>query len=158
MIRRAVAADAPQLLMLMRQLAEFEGYDDRFAVTVDALLERGFSPQRTPEFIAWVAELEGKLVGYAVIYVVPFTFDLRPTLVLKELFIDTTARGRHFGAGLMHAVIEHGRSLDARLVRWQVLPSNESAKSFYRRHGAQADADWENWYLDLSSRGTGDLG
>ena len=34
MIRRAVAADAPQLLSLMRGLAQFEGYDDRFAVTV----------------------------------------------------------------------------------------------------------------------------
>ncbi len=42
MIRRAVASDAPQLLSLMRGLARFEGYDDRFAVTVEVLLERGF--------------------------------------------------------------------------------------------------------------------
>jgi GNAT superfamily N-acetyltransferase len=151
MIRRAVAADAPQLLSLMRGLAQFEGYDDRFAVTVDALLERGFS-SRPPEFIAWVAELEGKLLGYAVIYVIPFTFDLRPTLVLKELFIDATARGRNLGHGLMDAVIEHGRSLNARLIRWQVLPSNEPAKGFYGQLGASVDADWENWFLDLDRR------
>ena len=43
MIRRALASDAPQLLSLMRGLARFEGYDDRFAVTVEALLERGFA-------------------------------------------------------------------------------------------------------------------
>ncbi len=152
MIRRAVAADAPQLLSLMRGLARFEGYDDRFAVTEAALLERGFSLQRPPEFFAWVAELEGKLVGYAVIYVIPFTFDLRPTLVLKELFIDETARGRNFGHGLMQAVIEHGRSINARLIRWQVLPSNEPAKNFYRQHGAQVDGDWDNWFLDLDRR------
>src|SRR5687768_4636044 len=141
MIRRALASDAPQLLSLMRGLAQFEGYADRFAVTEDALLERGFSPQRPPEFIAWVAEIDGKLLGYAVIYVIPFTFDLRPTLVLKEQFIDSTARGRNLGHGLMHAVIEHGRSVDARLIRWQVLPSNEPAKNFYRQHGADVDAD-----------------
>lgn len=152
MIRRAVAADAPQLLSLMRGLAQFEGYDDRFAVTVDALLERGFSPQRPPEFLAWVAEVDGKLLGYAVIYVIPFTFDLRPTLVLKELFIDSAARGRNFGHGLMQAVIEHGRSVNARLIRWQVLPSNEPAKNFYRQQKACADADWENWFLDLDRR------
>jgi len=149
MIRRAVATDAPQLLALMHGLAQFEGYDDRFAVTVDALLERGFSPQRPPEFIAWVAEVEGKLLGYAVIYVIPFTFDLRPTLVLKELFIDSAARGRNLGHGLMQAVIEYGRSVNARLIRWQVLPGNEPAKGFYRQHVASVDADWENWFLDL---------
>ncbi len=152
MIRRAVAADAPQLLSLMRGLAQFEGYDDRFAVTVDALLERGFSPQRPPEFIAWVAEADGKLLGYAVIYTIAFTFDLRPTLVLKELFIDSAARGRNFGHGLMQAVIEHGRSVNARLIRWQVLPSNEPAKGFYRQHAASADTDWENWFLELDPR------
>lgn len=152
MIRRAVAADAPQLLSLMRGLAQFEGYDDRFAVTVDALLERGFSPQRPPEFIAWVAEADGKLLGYAVIYTIAFTFDLRPTLVLKELFIDSAARGRFFGHGLMQAIIEHGRSVNARLIRWQVLPSNEPAKGFYRQHAASADTDWENWFLELDPR------
>jgi ribosomal protein S18 acetylase RimI-like enzyme len=149
MIRRAVAADAPQLLSLMRGLAQFEGYDDRFAVTVETLLERGLSSQRPPEFFAWVAETNGKLVGYAVIYVIPFTFDLRPTLVLKELFVDSAARGRNFGQGLMQAVIEHGRSVNARLIRWQVLPSNEPAKAFYRQYAARVDADWENWFLDL---------
>lgn len=153
MIRRALASDAPQLLSLMQGLARFEGYADRFAVTVDVLIERGFSPHHSPEFTAWVAELDGSLVGYAVIYVIPYTFDLRPTVVLKELFIDEAARGRNFGHGLMNAVIEHAHSLNARLIRWQVLPDNEPAKRFYRQHGAAMDADWENWFIELSTRG-----
>ncbi|GFE83864.1 hypothetical protein GCM10011487_58640 [Steroidobacter agaridevorans] len=153
MIRRAQASDAPQLLSLMQGLARFEGYDDRFAVTADVLIERGFSPHRPPEFTAWVAELDAALVGYALIYVIPYTFDLRPTVVLKELFIDQAARGRNFGHGLMTAVIEHARSLNARLIRWQVLPDNEPAKRFYRQHGAAMDADWENWFIDLSTLG-----
>jgi GNAT superfamily N-acetyltransferase len=149
MIRRAQASDATRLLSLMRGLARFEGYDDRFAVTKEALIERGFSPHRPPEFTAWVAELDGELVGYAVIYAIPYTFDLRPTVVLKELFIDDAARGKNFGHGLMNAVIEHARSLNARLIRWQVLPDNQPAKNFYRQHGAALDADWENWSIDL---------
>ncbi len=149
MIRRAAASDAPRLLSLMRELARFEGYDDRFAVTVEALLERGFSADRPPEFTAWVAELGGELAGYAVIYVAPFTFDLRPTVVLKELFIKREARARNLGGGLMTAVIEHARSLNARLIRWQVLPDNVSAKMFYRRYGGAVDAEWESWFIDL---------
>ena len=150
MIRRAEASDAPQLLSLMRGLARFEGYDVRFAVTVEALLERGFSPHHPPEFTAWVVELDDTLVGYAQIYEIPFTFDLRPTVVLKELFIDEIARGRAFGHGLMSVVIEHARSLNARLVRWQVLPGNEPAKRFYSHHGGAVDAAWENWCIDLN--------
>ena len=49
----------------------------------------------------------------------------------------------------MNAVIEHARSLNARLIRWQVLPDNEPAKRFYRQHRAAMDADWENWFIDL---------
>ncbi|HEY5754577.1 MAG TPA: GNAT family N-acetyltransferase [Steroidobacter sp.] len=149
MIRRAQAPDAPQLLSLMRGLARFEGYDDRFAVTEEALIERGFSPHRRSEFTAWVAEFDGALVGYAVIYVIPYTFDLRPTVVLKELFIDDAARGKNFGRGLMEAVVEYARTSNARLIRWQVLPDNEPAKNFYRQHGAAPDAAWENWFIDL---------
>lgn len=149
MIRRAVASDAPQLLLLMQGLARFEGYHERFAVTVETLLERGFSPDRPPEFTAWVAERDGALVGYAVIYVIPYTFDLRPTVVLKELFVEQHARGRRVGDGLMNAVIEHARTLNARLIRWQVLPDNAAAKNFYRRHGAAVDCDWESWGIEL---------
>jgi GNAT superfamily N-acetyltransferase len=151
MIRPAVASDAPQLLSLMQGLARFEGYHERFAVTVEALLERGFSPDRPPEFTAWVAELDRALVGYAVIYVIPYTFDLRPTVVLKELFVEERARGRNFGDGLINAVLEHARTLNARLIRWQVLPDNAAAKNFYRRQGGAVDVDWENWYIDLDA-------
>jgi GNAT superfamily N-acetyltransferase len=152
MIRRALAADAPQLLSLMRGLARFEGYDDRFAVTVDDLIQRGLSPLQAPQFTAWVAELDGTLVGYAVVYVIPFTFDLRPSVVLKELFIGEAARGGKFGHGLMDAVIDYTRSINGRMIRWQVLPSNDPAKRFYSQFGARVDNDWENWFIDLDRR------
>jgi hypothetical protein len=48
-------------------------------------------------------------------------------------------------------VIEDARSLNARLIRWQVLPDNQPAKNFYRQHGAALDADWENWFIDLAA-------
>ena len=152
MIRHAQASDAPQLLQLMLGLARFEGYADRFALTVEALLERGFSADRPPEFLAWVAEDQGRLVGHAVVYVIPFTFDLRPTVVMKELFIESAARGRNFGHELMRAVIDYAASIDARLIRWQVLPDNEPARNFYRQLGARTDPDWENWFMDLDRR------
>lgn len=48
-IRPARASDVTQLLRLMQELAVFEGYRDRFAVTQSDLLQRGFSADREPQ-------------------------------------------------------------------------------------------------------------
>ena len=128
----------------------FEGYADRFAVTESDLIQRGLSPSSDAQFIAWVAEQDVTLLGYAVIYVIPFTFDLRPTVVLKELFVSQSVRESGYGKELFAAVIDYARGIDARLVRWQVLPSNEKAKGFYRRQGGEIDVGWESWVLDVA--------
>ena len=149
-IRPARSTDVSQLLRLMHGLAEFEGYRDRFAVTEADLLERGFNADCEPQFHAFVAaNAEDQLVGYALSYLIPFTFDLRPTLVLKEFFVEAAHRSAGLGGELYAAVIEHGRNAGARLLRWQVLPGNERAIQFYRGFGAKPDADWENWILEL---------
>jgi GNAT superfamily N-acetyltransferase len=147
MIRLANSADAEQLLALMRRLAEFEGYADRFAVTVEQLIARGLASRS--QFSAWVADERSKLIGYCAAYVVPYTFDLRPTVVLKELFVETERRGSGVGKGLFDAVLHFAQSEGARLVRWQVLPDNASASEFYRRRGGVEDVAWANWFLDL---------
>ena len=150
MIRKAIASDVPQLLVLMRKLAAFEGYVDRFAVTEGDLLERGFLSNK-PEFVAWVASAPNELQAYALAYSIPFTFDLRPTVVLKELFVDESARSRELGSDLFQAMIRYARAIDARLIRWQVLPSNEAAKRFYKKIGGEPDLSWENWVVDVGT-------
>jgi GNAT superfamily N-acetyltransferase len=148
-IRDAQPEDVSALILLMRGLARFEGYLDRFAVTAEDLLQRGFDPNREPQFNVIVAEVSRSVVGYALTYVVPFTFDLRPTLVLKEFFVAEEHRGAGMGHDLFRGVLDHGRKIGARLLRWQVLPSNEPAARFYRSFGGAVDADWDNWVLEL---------
>ena len=82
-------------------------------------------------------------------YLIPFTFDLRPTLVLKEFFVAAGHRNSGIGHKLYEAVIDHGRRRGVRLLRWQVLPSNEGAIRFYKSFGGRIDADWDNWVLEL---------
>ncbi len=47
----------------------------------------------------------------AVFYLLPFTYDLRPTLVLKELYVDAPYRDRGVGEQLMAAVAQSARRL-----------------------------------------------
>ncbi|HEY5809465.1 MAG TPA: GNAT family N-acetyltransferase [Povalibacter sp.] len=150
-VRPAFVHDIPQLLELMRGLAAFEGYLHRFAVTESDLFERGFNNQREPQFHAFVAaDAAETLCGYALTYFIPFTFDLRPTMVLKEFFVAAGQRGSGIGRKLYSAVLDYGRAHGVRLLRWQVLPTNEDAKRFYTSFGGKLDAGWDNWVLEIS--------
>jgi GNAT superfamily N-acetyltransferase/ketosteroid isomerase-like protein len=154
-VRLAHAGDSDRLLELMRGLARFEGYLDRFSVTTADLLSRALAPSdKPPEFAALVAEAEGDIRGYAVVYEIAFTFDLRPTLVIKELFVDEGSRDRGIGEALMQAVLTRARAWGCGRIKWDVLPSNEAAKRFYARFGACREQDWEAWILPLNSSPT----
>jgi ribosomal protein S18 acetylase RimI-like enzyme/ketosteroid isomerase-like protein len=149
--RYADAKDVIPLLALMRQLAVFEGYVGQFKVTEMDLLARGLAHKSTAQFTAIVAQSDlGELWGYAVVYAIPFTFDLAPTLVIKELLVAESARGAGVGNSLMEFVVAHARESHCRLVKWDVLPSNTAAKAFYTKWGGAQNAAWENWMLSVA--------
>ncbi len=135
------------VLRLMRGLAVFEGYIDKFCVTEADLVEHGFSA--APRFGVLVAERGGRAVGIAVHYVIPWTYDLKPTLVLKELFVDETARSLGAGAALIDGLKRHAANIGAPRINWTVLATNETAKHFYRREGGSHDATWEPWTMPI---------
>ena len=145
-VRRATAADVAPLLASMRALAVFEGYDAQFRVSTTDLLQRGLDGSSAPEFTALVAEDgRGELCGHAVLLVTPFTYDLRPTGVLKELYVAATHRRQGVAEALLMAVEAEARGLGAGRLRWLVLPGNAPAQRLYRRFGGAPDAAWESW-------------
>ncbi|MBY0572239.1 MAG: GNAT family N-acetyltransferase [Undibacterium sp.] len=157
LIRPAVAADASALLNLMRQLAQFEAYADQFVVTETDLLARGLQSEQ-PQFYAFVAQdvygvsngvSNGDLIAYAVVYLVEFTFDLRPTMHLKELYVCAEQRQTGVGNALMQAVIDFAKSRQCGRLKWDVLPENHRAQAFYRRLQGNEVKDWQAWRIDL---------
>lgn len=150
-VRRAVAHDVLPLLASMRALAVFEGYAHAFAVTAEQLLARGLACTGEPQFSALVAQRSpgGSICGHAVLLVTRFTFDLRPTLVLKELFVEAAHRRVGVAEALLHAVKAEALRMQAGRIRWQVLPGNVPAQALYRRWGGAPDTAWESWQLVL---------
>lgn len=146
-VRPFTHADIPELLELMRGLARFEGYIDDFRVTEEDLDRHGLSPD--PAFEAYVAESEQceGLMGMVVLYRIPWTYDLRPTLVMKELFVRDGTRGQGVGRALLARVAQRARDIDCPRLLWTVLPSNAQAKRFYAAAGATQDVEWEHWQL-----------
>ncbi len=146
-VRDFCAADIPALLSLMRALAVFEGYADQFAVTADDLALHGLGPD--PLFGAKIAlAAAGNPVGMAVHHTIRWTYDRRPTLVLKELYVAEGWRGAGVGRALMRAVAAHAHSIGAPRLHWLVLPDNQAAIRFYRSLGGAPEARWQSWALD----------
>ncbi|MEM9385585.1 MAG: GNAT family N-acetyltransferase [Pseudomonadota bacterium] len=148
LVRAMEREDVGEALLLMRELARIEGYLAQLAVTERDLLTHGFGP--TACFQAFVAQREAgaPLDGLAVTYLIPWTYDLRPTVVLKELVVAEHARGIRVGAALLAQVARYALARSAARVAWTVLTDNTRAQRFYGRCGAKADERWQNWSLD----------
>jgi len=147
-IRPFEHGDIGDVLALMRGLAVFEGYIDDFRVTETDLIDHGLGP--SPRFGVFVAALAGKIVGIAVHYQIPWTYDLKPVVVLKELFVAEEARGLGAGEALFQQLATYAREIGASKVAWTVLEGNEAAMRFYERQGGAPDTVWQNWRVHVS--------
>jgi GNAT superfamily N-acetyltransferase len=145
-IRKAIEADIPQLLPLMRELAEFERYADAFAITEEILREAGF--RRSPaDFYCLVAEENARLTGILVYYFVAFTYRAKPNLIIKELYVAGSHRGKGVGNLLMKAVAQEAERTGCGMIKWWVAKWNERGIEFYQRLGAKIDPDWHEFQM-----------
>lgn len=147
-IRHAVANDCDSLLELMKELATFEDYFDDFCVTKQDLLAHGFS-QSEPTFTALVAEQNVSIQAYLVYYLIPFTYNLKPTLFIKELYVHENMRGQNIGKKLMQRAIADAKEKSCGRMKWDVLSDNTKAQSFYKSFGAKYDARWQGYVLNV---------
>jgi GNAT superfamily N-acetyltransferase len=145
-IRKAVEADIPRLLPLMRELAQFEKYADAFAVTEEVLREQGFR-RSPPDFHALVADENGELTGLLVYYFVPFTYRAKPNIIVKELYVAEEHRGQGIGKLLMKAVAKEAERAGCGMIKWWVAKWNQRGIDFYERLGANIDPDWHEFQM-----------
>ncbi len=139
-------ADVPNLLPLMRELAEFEKYADYFAITEEVLHEQGFR-RSPPDFHCLVAEENGVLIGLLVYYFVPFTYRAKPNVIIKELYVADEHRSKGVGKLLMKAIATEAEQAGCGLIKWYVAKWNQRGIEFYERLGAEIDPDWHEFQM-----------
>jgi len=94
-IRDAVAADAPLLMTLIRELAEYERMLDEVEADEASLARHLFGPN--PSAHAIIAEVDGTPIGFALYFYNFSTFVGKPGLYLEDLYVRPDHRG--VGAG-----------------------------------------------------------
>jgi GNAT superfamily N-acetyltransferase len=139
-LRPGTRADVPLVLALIRELAAYERAPEAVEATEGDLLRDGFGP--VPLFRTWIAELDGKPVGFAFFFLTYSTWRGRPTLYLEDLFVQPAARGRGVGRALMRGLAAEALRLGCRRFVWQVLDWNEPSIRFYQSLGAEVVEEW----------------
>ncbi len=93
-IRRAEKKDCKRLLELIQELADYEKAPQEVTVTLEHFEESGFGSQ--PVWWAFVAEIDGKVEGFALYYIRYSTWKGQ-CLYLEDFLVTEKLRGN--GAG-----------------------------------------------------------
>jgi len=139
-IRPAVREDVPQILALVRELAEYERAPHEAVATEADMADALFGAR--PGADALMASLDGDVVGFALYFTNFSTWLGRRGLYLEDLFVRPVARGRGVGRALLAELARIARARGCLRMEWSVLDWNEPAIGFYRRLGARAMDEW----------------
>ena len=136
----AVPQDVPDLLQLIRGLAEYERLLHEVEATEELLRTALFGARPAAE--ALIARVDAASVGFALYFTSYSTFAGRAGIYLEDLFVLPAWRGRGIGRRLFGCVAERAVERGAGRLEWSVLDWNEPALRFYARLGAQPMNDW----------------
>lgn len=144
-IRKAVKDDMKAVRDLIIELAVFEKEPDAVEVTTKDLQDFGFG--KKPMFTCFVAEVDKKVVGMALVY---FRFSTWKGKVvhLEDMVVRESMRGKGIGEALYGEVMKYGHSQGVKRIQWDVLGWNEGAIRFYERSGAKVLRDWHVVHMD----------
>lgn len=145
-IRRAVEADCPRLMELIKELAEYEKAPQEVTVTMDHFVNSGFGPH--PVWWAFVAEVDGEVEGFAIYYIRYSTWKGQ-RMYLEDLVVTERMRGKKLGKLLFDRLIEEAKEKQFKGLVWQVLDWNEPAINFYKKYDANFDPEWINCSLNF---------
>lgn len=140
-IRRAEKADCTRLMELVHELAVFEKAPDEVTVKTEHFIESGFGAN--PVWWAFVAEVDGKIEGFALYYIRYSTWKGQ-RLYLEDLIVTEEMRGKGLGKLLFEKLIEETKEKNFSGMVWQVLDWNEPAINFYKKYNASFDSGWMN--------------
>ncbi len=141
MIRYAEREDCARLLELVNELAVFEKAPEEVTVSLKEFEDAGFGNQ--PVWKAFVAEVDGKVQGFALWYVRYSTWK-GCRLYLEDFLVTEAYRCQGLGRLLFEAVVAEAEDKGYNGMVWQVLDWNEPAINFYKKYGAAIESDWLN--------------
>ena len=136
--------DASLVLSFIKGIAAYEKMSDCVTATEEILEEFVFDRKAASVFLA---EWQGKPVGFALFYENFSTFVGRTGMYLEDLFVLPEARGKGIGKKLFQAVAQEAVNRGCQRMEWTCLDWNRPSIEFYLRMGAVPMSEWTNYRL-----------
>lgn len=140
-IRKALRTDCARMMELIHELAVYEKAPDEVTVSLSHFEESGFGAN--PVWWAFVAEVQGVVIGMALYYVRYSTWKGQ-RMYLEDILVTEEMRGKKIGSLLFDALITEAKEKGFNGMNWQVLEWNEPAINFYKKYNANFDPEWVN--------------
>jgi GNAT superfamily N-acetyltransferase len=138
--RAADPADAPLILALIRELAEYERLSHEVDATEAMITAALFGPN--PRVFCDIAEWDGAPAGLALWFYSFSTFRGRHGIYLEDIFVRPVFRKKGIGKALLANLARRCIAENLPRLEWGVLDWNEPALAFYRTLGAEAMDGW----------------
>src|SRR6185295_10534434 len=119
-------ADGAAVVALIRALADFEKLPGPDEAAATRFVEHAFGTP--PRFSLLVAEVEGRVRGYALFFETYSTFRAAPSLFLEDLFVHPDVRKNGIGRTLMLELARTAVARGCERFEWTVLDWNEGAQ------------------------------
>ncbi|MBM0126127.1 GNAT family N-acetyltransferase [Pimelobacter simplex] len=148
MVRAATPEDVPDVLRLIRALADYEREADAVETTEEDLQRWLFGPD--PVASVLVAEDGGpqrRVVGMALWFRTYSTWTGTPGIYLEDLFVQPDQRGSGLGKALLARLARIAVERGYRRVEWAVLDWNTPSIEFYESLGARPMQEWSTYRL-----------
>ena len=145
-IRKGEERDLPEVLDLIKELAEYEKMPDQVDNTVEMMREHGFG--KNPIFDFEIAEKAGKIIGCAIYYTKYSTWKGRK-FYLEDLIVTESERGNRVGKALFERCLELAKKSGSYSMLWQVIDWNEPAINFYKKYNTEFTSVWIDCSLDV---------
>ena len=139
-IRQAEEEDVPEILELIKALAEFENLSDEVVATEELLKITLFGKNSPAE--VQIAYDKNNTLGFALYFRSFSTFLGRPGIYLEDLYVRESARGKGVGEALLRRLAQRTLEIGGGRLEWSVLNWKEAAIKFYQKMGASPLDEW----------------
>lgn len=129
-IRPAEPSDAVHIVRLIRQMGSDSDVNEEYVLHYLSGTERD----------VLLACLEENVAGLLSYSVRADLYHAGNSVLIEELVVDERFRGKGIGGALMDALLKRAEGLQGRELCLAVMPDNESAIRFYKRHGLVEEA------------------
>ncbi len=148
-IREANPDDAATIVELIQELARYEREESSVKVTCNQLQEQMNAAR--PPFECLLAEVDGRVAGFALFFTSYSTWEGKPGLYLEDLYVRPEFRRMAVGFKLMTHLAELAVIRDYSRFEWSVLEWNQKAIDFYFQIGAKPIEGWDRFRMDRQS-------